>query len=255
MKKTIITLLSMLFCIPGFPQNTTFEYGGRITPSAKQEKLPEATFISDLAPQLWERMLLPSKERFELHLRRSSEGYYSYNTLIDYVSVSISATNKGKVLTAQGISDKLTSAQKSLLHSVDPGTDINIHISFRYKISANDTNGSRIINGELTVTAVPETEAEFPGGYKQFGTYLTETFFAKITNPLSIEKIQQAIIDFTINEKGEVVDAHLFRISNDKETDRLLLEAIRNMPNWKPATNSKGIKVKQQFRIPLSAGC
>ena len=59
---------------------------------------------------------------------------------------------------------------------------------------------------------------------------------------------------FTVNEEGEIVNAKISQTSGDSKTDKLFVEAINKMPKWKPAQNSKGVKVKQEFIFNLSGG-
>ena len=67
---------------------------------------------------------------------------------------------------------------------------------------------------------------------------------------------QQCVVIFAINEAGEIVNAKISRSSGDSKTDKLLLETIYKMPKWKPAKNSKGIKVKQIFEFSVgNRGC
>jgi len=49
----------------------------------------------------------------------------------------------------------------------------------------------------------------------------------------------------------------LSKTSGDQKTDKLLLKAINKMPKWKPAENSDGIKVKQEFEFSVGncGGC
>jgi TonB family protein len=58
-------------------------------------------------------------------------------------------------------------------------------------------------------------------------------------------------IKFTIDEAGQIINAHIFQPSKDEDVDNLLLETICNMPNWKPAEYSNGKKVKQEFVLTV----
>ena len=59
---------------------------------------------------------------------------------------------------------------------------------------------------------------------------------------------------FTVNEEGDVVDAKISKTSGDLLTDKLIVEGISKMPKWKPAKNSKGEKVKQDFIFNVGNG-
>jgi TonB family protein len=136
------------------------------------------------------------------------------------------------------------------------GTDIRIKIRFNFKNQPNDSgvNVNKINEGEYVVTVIPETEAEYPGGYKQLTEYLNENVFSKISEKNTSEKIQQAILRFTVNEDGQIVDTRIAKTTTYPKIDELLLDATNKMPKWTPAENSKGIKVKQEFSIPLGGG-
>lgn len=246
--------LMMLFTFPCFAQQTGYEYEGRLNPSIKKGKLSEVIFINDLAPHLWQQLAIPYKDRFDLDERKKTQGYYNYNTIVDYVSVAVSIVNKGKMVTEKSKTDKLTAAQKRILNSVEDGADIIIDISFRYKIVANDTSTQHIINGQLAVTAVPEREAEFPGGYKQLSVFMREHIFNQLTKPGAMEKVQQSVVKFSIDEEGKIAEIRLSENPGDAVISKLVIETFEQMPRWKPAINTKGVRVKQQFSIPLGMG-
>jgi TonB family protein len=264
MKKSLITLLLLLILISGFSQNSGNYYFGRLTPPVKKEKLPEATTIHDMLPSLWINLVLPYKDRVELEKRRKMEyavGYYlypldGYDNLVDYVSVEISVICNGQVLTSQSTNEKLTAGQKNIINTADMGSDISIKIKYTYKNGQKDNPGSdrSIMEGVVVVTVIPETEAEFPGGFNQLTKYMMENIINKISKESSVEKIQRTIVKFTVDEQGQIVDAKISNTSTDQKIDKLILDAMNKMPVWRPAENSKGIKVKQEFTIPFGGG-
>lgn len=266
MKTYILPLLLILLSLTGFSKSAAYEYTGRNTLSVKKEKLGQVQTINDLSPQLWQRLILSNKEREELERRRKTEysvGCYlypqgGYATVIDYVSIEISATLNGKVLTAKSTGVQLTAAQKNILNAVDSDTDISIRIAFKYKnfVDENLDVDREIKQGWITVTVVPETEAEYPGGFSQLSSYLTTSVFNKLSGK-AVHDIGFVTVKFTVNEQGQVVNARIFKTSGNFETDKLVIDAITKMPGWKAAKNSKGINVKQTFSIPFGAegGC
>lgn len=266
MKNSIITLFLFLLYSTGFAQNSKYELPARQTPSVKKEKLTEAKLVTDLSPRLWSSMVLSSNERYYLDHRRAEEfpqpaNYVypqeRYKQTIDYVSVDISVISNGKILRAKSTSDKLTTEQKNILNAADPGTNIRASIKFKYKDQTPDNFGPRnnIVEGVSTVTVVPETEAEFPGGFKQLSAYFIGNVINKVSDKNVSEKVQRATVKFTVNEEGQITDAKVEQTSTDTKIDKLLLDATNKMPRWKPAENSKGIKVKQQISIPFGVGC
>jgi TonB family protein len=258
MKTRILTLLLLFVFTTGFAQKPEYEYTGRLTPSVKKEKLNTLQFVAEITPGFWRSLYMPYTDRVELDKRGKTEGYFNYNTVINYISVEISATCHGRIVTFLSAVDKLTPEQKNILSTADLGSDINIRVKFKYRIPAGDNpdDRKRVVEGSLAVAVVPETEAEYPGGFKQLNAYLKEHIFDKVSGAEASQKLQQAIVKFTVNEEGLVVDAKISRTSTDPQIDRSILEAIAKMPEWKPAKNTKGIKVKQEFTIPFGVdGC
>jgi TonB family protein len=270
MKTNSITLLLTLFFISGFSQNSRYEYGGRLSPTINKEKLAEAESLSEIMPEFSHHFSLPFNEQAQLDrllkiVDSGRKNYVypqqyihileNYEEVINYVSIDISAVCRGKVQSAQNTNDRLTAEQKNMLREADPGTDIRIKIKFSYKnwADGNLDDGSKIKSGEYVVTIVPDTEAEYPGGFKQLTAYLTENIINKISD--ASEKLGAAAVKFTVTGEGHISDARMSNPSSDPQTDKLILDAIKRMPVWKPAMNSKGAKVKEEFSIPFGGGC
>ena len=265
MKNSIITLLLVLLMLTGFAQNPRFEYAGRFTPTIKKEQLYFARSVGEIMPEFNRYFALPVKDREQMnYLVNITDGprlfspypEVNFENFIDYVSLEISATSEGKSFTSQSTGELLTTEQKNILNTADLGTDIHIKIKFTYKNPANDNpdNAGKIKEGDYTVTVVPDTEAEFPGGTKQISAYLNDNVLKEISGTNTSEKIQQAIVNFTVNEVGEIVDAKIFRTSTDPGIDKIILDATNKMPRWRPAENPKGVKVKQVISIPFGGG-
>jgi len=264
MKNYITALFLFLVFIPAFSQNSKSKYEIRFNPSVKKEKLNGAEFVGDITPELWSRLGLPNKGREELEYQRKTGyplGFYlnpkgGYEVVITYDTVWISAIRNGKMQTSFSMSDKLTKEQKNILNSADPGTDLNIKIKYNYKNPTDKSfgNDGEIRAGNLTVTVVPEIEAEYPGGYDQLTDYLIKNIINKFPEKKAADKIQRAMVKFAINEEGQIVDVKMSRTSGDLNIDKLVVEAVNKMPKWKPAKTSGGAKTKQAFSIPLGNG-
>ncbi|MES2689437.1 MAG: energy transducer TonB [Bacteroidota bacterium] len=263
MKKLILTSALFLFIgVTAFTQHLRYEYPGKLTSSVTTQSSDNRRFISEVTPLLWQKLVLPYRERVELEERRKKQGYYlypeqdNYQTVIQYVSVEISAICNGINRIAQSTNDKLSPEQKNILKTADLGTDISIKIKFKYKYPANNTaESSRIIEGDLLVTVVPDTGAEYPGGVEELTSYLKQHLIDKMPEASASDKLRQVLVKFTVNENGEIVDAKLARPSTNAKTDQLLLDVIHKMPKWKPAQNTKGSKIKQHFSISFETGC
>jgi TonB family protein len=267
MKNVVITLALVLFCLTGFSRNYKFEYSGRFNPEVKKEKLNQANLVSEITPELWQKIQLEYFERQKLdHLKKTdftqvnsvNPKDYNYNNLVDYVSVEISGTGNGKALSAQSVGNQLTQEQKNILRTADLGSDINIKINFRFKnqMVKSSGTGKKISEGNLAVTVVPETEAEYPGGFAQLSDYFNQNIFNKISDESATDKILMASVKFTINEDGRIINTKISQTSTDPQIDKLILDLTTKMPKWNPARNSEGIKIKQEFSIPFGGpGC
>ncbi len=229
MKRRIITPLLFLLFINGFSQDLNYEVHGKYIHPVKQEILNKAEIMGDIIP------------------------YYPAQWIMGYVSVDITAISDGKEMMASGTSDTLSKEQKNILDTVDLGSEILINIRYRYKNSV--TGNIDIGRSNYSATLIPETEAEYPGGNATMTQYLKENAINKIPEA-SVKEFQPASVRFTVNEEGEIAKAQIFKTSGDPKIDKLLLKAINKMPRWKPAEDSKGMKVKQEFEFSVgNVGC
>jgi len=157
--------------------------------------------------------------------------YYKPSWVKEYISVEIWASHEGRLKKAMGKNDTLSQAQKDIMDMVDMGTHISVNVLY---IPDNTLKHNDAKETNFRFTVEPESEAEYPGGTQQLEQYLQENTMDKISN--AIFKIYNlTAVKFTIDEVGQVINAHIFETSKDEKTDELLLETICNMPNWKPA--------------------
>lgn len=275
MKNYISTLLFLFLFSSAFAEKAEFEYYGRWYPAIKKERFIDAKFITEIMPGLREKFIMdwPERKRFDQLLKIVEEQQASYvyphvnfvqmgekyEEVIDYISIEISVKSGGKRISALGTSRTLTAEQKKLLNSTDLGSDIYVTIWFKFKDWGKDhpDDISKPVRGEYTVAVVPDKEAEFPGGYKQFSDYIESNVLNK-TCGKSIQNIARAAVAFTVNEDGQIINSRMFFTSNNSEVDKLILEAIKKMPKWVPAKNACGIRVQQEFVIPFGGpadGC
>jgi TonB family protein len=176
---------------------------------------------------------------------------YPVNWIANYISVEISATSNGKAMKAMSTNDALSTVQKNILATADLGTEIVTNVKYKYKNSATDDMEDR--EAHISMTVIPETEAEYVGGNEKMKKYLQENVINKISETTA-PKLQQGVVIFTVNEKGEIANAKISQSSGDIKTDKLMVKAITKMPRWKPAENSKHIKVKQDFEFSVDNG-
>jgi TonB family protein len=185
---------------------------------------------------------------------------YPVNWISEYQSVTISTTNNGKKVVAVSPNERLTLGQKNILKAADMGSEITVNVKYKYvdplTKNSNDQEiyvAMQVINFKMTVT--PEKEAEYVGGDNEMRAYLKEKAITKIPDA-TIKTIKTAQVTFTVNEVGEIENAKISKTTKDAGTDKLLVDAINNMPKWKPAQNAAGKKVKQEFVFNIGEyGC
>ncbi|MES2513805.1 MAG: TonB family protein [Bacteroidota bacterium] len=224
MKKIILTPLLLLSFISVFAQKPEFELHSQQSNPIKKEKLATAEVMSDIIPG------------------------YPTSWIMDYVSVSISGTCNGKTISAKGTNEKLTTEQKNILNTADLGTHIWVNIE--YKCVNAVSQKLEISDMHYKTTYAPDVDAEYVTGNQKMTDYLNDQVLTKIPEAVS-KALKLAMVNFTINERGEIDNAKISRTSGDATTDKLLLEAINSMPKWKPAKNSNGTAVKQNFEFIL----
>ncbi len=207
-----------------------YEVYGSYRRAVKKEVLSEAKVIGDAIPG------------------------YPINWVTNYTSVEIVTTCNGKISKAIAANDILSNDQKNILSEVDLGADIVIDVKYKYK---NPVTG-QIENNTIqtTVTATPYIEAEYVGGKLQLQNYFKDNGITKVGGKDPLKPII-LLAKFTVTEDGEIINTKITKTSGDKGNDKKILEAINKMPNWNPAKNGKGLKVKQDFELSINrfSGC
>ncbi|MBP8033917.1 MAG: hypothetical protein KAZ71_04920 [Bacteroidia bacterium] len=176
---------------------------------------------------------------------------YPSNWISSYVSVEIIGTCAGKVVKASGLNEKLTAEQIQILNTIDLAANLVVNVKYIY----NDFGRNKQENNDMHVemTVVPEIEAEFIGGEKLLINYLKLNNYSKLPSKKPSD-FKGAVIKFTINEGGDVINVRTTQKWGDAKTDQLLFDLISKMPKWKPAVNANGVKVKQDFVFSVGAG-
>jgi hypothetical protein len=228
---TLLLLLLSLFAFPklGFSQSNLtaeleYEVNRVYVPlSISNEKLQDAETINDL----------------NTHCKAS--------WVKEYISVEISTIHKGKTKTVASKNNVLSQKQKDNMMSADVGSDISVNIKY---IPDNTLKNKKAKETHFSFIVNPENQAKYSGGQQELKQYLKDNAILKIPAE-RFKGWDLAVVKFTVTEKGQVIKAHIFETSKDEQTDKLLLETIKNMPNWKPAQYSNGTKVAQEFVLTV----
>ena len=129
----------------------------------------------------------------------------------------------------------------------DVGSDISINMKY---IPNNTLKHNTAKENRFSFIVNPQNVASYSGGEEELKQYLKNHAIDKIPTG-SFKGWDLAAVKFTITEKGQILNAHIVETSKDEKIDALLLETIKNMPNWTPAMYSNGTKVKQEFVLTV----
>lgn len=202
---------------------------GRNNRPVSLEKLTSAKLVGDIIP------------------------YYPSSWMTEYISVEILTTYNGSEISAMGPNDVLTVEQKKVFASIDIPAEIEFNVRYKSQNVVTKKIEDRLMNVSFSV--IPEVKAEYIGGYDQMITYLKESSKGKVSAK-DFNPANPATVFFTVNAQGEVGQVELDHGCGDAEIDKLAVELVKSMPKWKPANNSRGVAVKQNFRFVLGfAGC
>jgi TonB family protein len=229
MKKLVFGLLLSTTFLSGIAQDLAYEVRGKYLRTVTKDVLEHSNLLSDIIAG------------------------YPVNWVKEYVSVDVLTEKDGKTEIAKGENQVLNTEQKSILNKAD--LESEVHINVRY-LSINSVT-ERKENNEMVVkmTVVPDIQAEFEGGYENLKKYLKDNLIDRIIENTPPE-FQKGKVVFKIDPNGKLVDAEILESSGDTNMDNFLLEVFRNMPNWKPAQNATGEKVKQRFEFSMGIrGC
>ncbi len=176
---------------------------------------------------------------------------YKSDWVKEYIAVEISALNHGVIQKAKSPNDQLTAEQKKIITASDAGTEISVNVQY---LPDNNLKQNDIKEMVFSFITNPNQDATFKGGEEKMMQYLYENAISKIPTG-SFEGYDLSAIKFSIDEQGEIVNAHVFgqEYQNNKREniDQLLLETIRTMPCWIPAQYTNGKKVAQEFALTV----
>jgi TonB family protein len=268
MKKTLILSFILLGCTVAYAGNPIFDYHGRTTPAIKKDKFSTVKYLSEIMPGFIQNVTVPYKDRIELNDRMKiveAQNYVypsgishkeKYEEVIDYISVEMKIISNGKSIQMNGEGDVLSQEQKEFLMTADYGSDLKIKVRFIYKDWAcqDMVQKKKVMEGEYTATVIPEKEAEFPCGIIGMNGYIQQEITDILINKnIRVDRVN-AIVSFCITEQGKVTNVQMERSSENAVVDEQILDAVKHMPDWKPATDKNGNKVTQDFKIPFGVG-
>lgn len=173
--------------------------------------------------------------------------HYTYSWVLTYISVEISTFQGGEKVTLEGKDHSITPEQKKAMLAADSGSKIDVKVKY---LPDNNLNDPTIREINFSVSIDPERDASYPGGMTQLNDYLNENVINSIPKDL-FTGYKLAAVKFTIDEQGNVENAHIAWSSEDEAIDARLLKTVNRMKKWLPAQYEDGTKVKQEFAFMI----
>ena len=227
--KKILFVLFALPCCYGFSQTAREIFSKRTAAAVHREQLLGASTVKQIIPDC------PAH----------------WDQTIDIVYVYISGYKNGNELRASADGETLSDKQKEILKNSDLGTIVEVEIWFRWKDSTTALGDYGKIQkmNEYRLAVVPEIEAEYPGGKEEVSKYLEENILPKVQTLGEEKQITLVQGFFTIDENGKLSDLNFPGQAHASDCDRVLKDALKNMPDWTPAKNANGSHIKQVFNF------
>ena len=173
--------------------------------------------------------------------------HFKPSWVAQYINVDVITIAQGHEKTASGSNEFLTSEQKENLRSSDANSDITISVIY---IPNNILINNEPKEMKFSFIVDPETEASYSGGSDNLRTYIKSNAVDKLDWTI-LDDYQLVAIKFTVDEVGQITNAHVFESSKNKEIDERLLQVICNMDIWKPAEYDSGLNITQDFMLTV----
>lgn len=190
---------------------------------------------------------IPRASLEEANTLRDLNKHHKSSWIAKFKSVELSTYQDGKRIVTPSKDSILTKKQKQLLYSADYGSEINVKVIYKPK---NELSKNEEHEMNFSFTVDPDSPASYVGGTKELNQYLESTVTKKV-DPKKIKQHQLATVSFTVNEEGSIINPKILHSTDDEATDKILLDAICNMPDWLPAQYADGTKTQQDHVLTV----
>lgn len=166
-----------------------------------------------------------------------------------YHQIDLKITQAGVSEIVTTVGDNLMAPQIEMLAHADIASEVELNIKYTPK------NSDEIRNIKFAYTVVPDTEAKYPEG-QDMDSYLRSAIVDKLSLEV-VNKIEMVKVRFTVDKDGQLINPVLDQSTKNREADSVLIDAIKNMPQWSPARKTDGSFVTQDFELVFGmlAGC
>ena len=203
----------------GFSQELVVKYlhAGSRAAIINQQQLCDAKHVSDVITHLKPRL---------------AKGMVIQN-------VKVSGLIAGRMVTSEAVGDELSKEQRDLLQAAGLGAEVVFDV-------VSEHNG-KTSQAEYAVTPGPAVEASFPGGQEELTRYILQNLKQNVAAEVIEKKHNNLAVAFTVDENGNIVAPRINVKSQDAQIDQAVLEAVKAMPRWTPATTRAGDTVRQNI--------
>ncbi len=174
--------------------------------------------------------------------------YFPNNWIYEYESVTIGVLSNGVEKKVVSKNNFLTRGQEELIRNAKMFDLITVKVYYDSKNPVTDETEKNIMNFALRVS--PKYEAEYVGGYYKMIQYLKKNTGIEVLN-WSTDIKKRAIINFWIDENGEVTNPTVKESSGRNDVDDTLIKLLKSMPKWTPAKTSNGKPAMQEFEFAI----
>lgn len=197
-----------------------YDVSNRFIATITKEDLQKATTIADLVP------------------KGATDGIVSFR------DVKIGIVSPKNEVFAKGNSGQLNTAQLKVLQSADYSADYYIEAFSKEK--NEDTGKIEEQCFVYYVSIIPEKEASYTGGKQALIKFLKNECKNKV-GIIKKDGLKPGRVRFTVTATGMVNNIEITSTCGYEEVDRELLTAVSKLKNWKPAQNSNGENIDQEF--------
>ena len=248
------------------PKKINTYYIKRNGPTFNIEKISQSKTIFDVCPDLWKYMIFNQKQRNRLDSLRkihASLAFYTfhdagYNNVMDVYSLELETYQANKKVRIFAEGQVLSEEQINSIKNLTLGNTIAFNVKLKSKYKVNAIEGDYYFEGYIPIVILPNTEASFAAGTKEFNNYIENNIVNKYTPPKDIVNLHQIKVKFTVEKDGTLSGTKIIYPSNNHKIDQFVIEQINKMPKWNAARNRKGAAVKQDIEIVFGSsfdGC
>lgn len=177
---------------------------------------------------------------------------YPSKWITDYISVELITIQNGKKTSLFSENEILTTSQKKELNKLHISDEIQLVIKYKYTNTVSKTIDNNELNTTLTI--IPNNQASIEFGIE----HISRFFELEIGNEITLSELNNkpVIINFLVNEHGEISQTEVLETSGSRIIDQKLINTLKSLPTWTPATDIKGNPVSQKFELVVgNMGC